>query len=102
MRRALEYAKMFDLPVMDHCQDYSLVTDGVMHEGVLEHGAGVARLAGGGGGDDRGAKHPAGGVDGDAGALPAFEHGGQRAVAARGEEARGADFGGGVPRIISC
>src|SRR5262249_60675835 len=32
MRRALEYAKMFDLPVMDHCQDYSLVTDGVMHE----------------------------------------------------------------------
>src|SRR5438876_5988820 len=33
MRRALEYAKMFDLPIMDHCQDYSLVTDGVMHEG---------------------------------------------------------------------
>jgi dihydroorotase len=33
MRRAMEYAKMFDLPVMDHCQDYSLVTDGVMHEG---------------------------------------------------------------------
>jgi len=33
MRRALEYAKMFDLPVMDHCQDYSLVSDGVMHEG---------------------------------------------------------------------
>jgi dihydroorotase len=33
MRRALEYAGMFDLPVMDHCQDYSLVTDGVMHEG---------------------------------------------------------------------
>src|SRR5208283_4652811 len=33
MRRALEYAQMFDLPVMDHCQDYSLVTDGVMQEG---------------------------------------------------------------------
>ena len=33
MRRALEYAKMFDLTVMDHCQDYLLVTDGVMHEG---------------------------------------------------------------------
>jgi dihydroorotase len=33
MRRALEYSRMFDLPVMDHCQDYSLVTDGVMHEG---------------------------------------------------------------------
>ena len=33
MRRACEYARMFDLPVFDHCQDYSLVTDGVMHEG---------------------------------------------------------------------
>ena len=33
MRRACEYAKMFNLPVMDHCQDYALVTDGVMHEG---------------------------------------------------------------------
>ena len=33
MRRALEYARMFDLPILDHCQDYSLVTDGVMHEG---------------------------------------------------------------------
>jgi dihydroorotase len=33
MRRALEYAQMWDLPVLDHCQDYSLVSDGVMHEG---------------------------------------------------------------------
>jgi dihydroorotase len=33
MRRAMEYARMFDLPVLDHCQDYSLVSDGVMHEG---------------------------------------------------------------------
>ena len=33
MRRACEYAKMFDLTVMDHCQDYGLVTEGVMHEG---------------------------------------------------------------------
>lgn len=33
MRRALEYARMFELPVMDHCQDYSLVSDGVAHEG---------------------------------------------------------------------
>jgi len=33
MRHALEYARMFDLPVFDHCQDYSFVTDGVMHEG---------------------------------------------------------------------
>ena len=33
MRRALEYAKMFGLVVMDHCQDYSMVGKGVMHEG---------------------------------------------------------------------
>ena len=33
MRRAMEYARMFDLPLLDHCQDYSMVTDGVMHEG---------------------------------------------------------------------
>ena len=33
MRRAVEYARMFDLPVLDHCQDYNLVGDGVMNEG---------------------------------------------------------------------
>ncbi len=33
MRRAVEYAKMFDLPLLDHCQDYNLVADGVMNEG---------------------------------------------------------------------
>ena len=33
MRRSVQYAKMFELPVMDHCQDYNLVTDGVIHEG---------------------------------------------------------------------
>ena len=33
MRRALEYARMFQLPVLDHCQDYNLVGKGVMHEG---------------------------------------------------------------------
>jgi dihydroorotase len=33
MRRAMEYARMFGLPVLDHCQDYALVSEGVMHEG---------------------------------------------------------------------
>jgi dihydroorotase len=33
MRRAVEYARMIDLPVLDHCQDYNLVGKGVMHEG---------------------------------------------------------------------
>jgi dihydroorotase len=33
MRRAVEYARMIDLPVLDHCQDYNLVGNGVVHEG---------------------------------------------------------------------
>jgi dihydroorotase len=33
MRRALEYARGFDLTVVDHCEDRSLVAGGVMHEG---------------------------------------------------------------------
>jgi dihydroorotase len=33
MCRVLEYSSMFGLPVMDHCQDYSLVSEGVMHDG---------------------------------------------------------------------
>src|SRR5438477_3072502 len=41
MRRALEYAKMFDLPVMDHCQDYTLVSEGVMHEGYWSTALGL-------------------------------------------------------------
>ncbi|EEF59453.1 dihydroorotase [Pedosphaera parvula] len=41
MRRALEYAGMFDLTVMDHCQDYGLVMDGVMHEGYWSTALGL-------------------------------------------------------------
>lgn len=33
MRRAVEYAKMFNLPIMDHCQDASLTKGAVMNEG---------------------------------------------------------------------
>jgi dihydroorotase len=33
MRRAMEYARGFDLTVVDHCQDVSLSAGGVMHEG---------------------------------------------------------------------
>jgi dihydroorotase len=41
MRHACEYAKMFGLPIFDHCQDYSLVTDGVMHEGYWSTALGL-------------------------------------------------------------
>jgi dihydroorotase len=33
MRRAIEYARMVDVAVLDHCQDYNLVGNGVAHEG---------------------------------------------------------------------
>ena len=33
MRRAVEYARMVGVPVLDHCQDYNLVGNGVIHEG---------------------------------------------------------------------
>lgn len=35
MRRAVEYAKMFDLSVLDHCQDESLTKGAVMNEGAV-------------------------------------------------------------------
>ena len=33
MRRAVEYARMVGVPVLDHCQDYNLVGNGVVNEG---------------------------------------------------------------------
>jgi len=33
MRRAVEYARMVGVPVLDHCQDYDLVGNGVINEG---------------------------------------------------------------------
>ena len=33
MRRAVEYARMVGLPVLDHCQDYNLVGNGIVNEG---------------------------------------------------------------------
>ncbi len=35
MHRAVEYAKMFDLSVLDHCQDESMTEKAVMNEGVV-------------------------------------------------------------------
>jgi dihydroorotase len=35
MRRALEYASMFNLLVIDHCEDPTLKGDGVAHEGAV-------------------------------------------------------------------
>jgi len=35
MRNALEYAKMFGLPVLAHCEDPQITRDGQMHEGYF-------------------------------------------------------------------
>ncbi|MDO4575212.1 MAG: dihydroorotase [Planctomycetia bacterium] len=35
MRRAFEYTKMFDLPILDHCEDRNLANQGVMNEGLV-------------------------------------------------------------------
>jgi len=34
MKHIVEYAKSMDLPILDHCEDNNLKSDGVMHEGV--------------------------------------------------------------------
>jgi dihydroorotase len=35
MRTALEYARTFDIPVADHCEEPTLAVGGVMHEGLV-------------------------------------------------------------------
>src|SRR6266699_593909 len=35
MRRAMEFARSLDLPVIDHCEDLNLSAGGDMHEGLV-------------------------------------------------------------------
>jgi dihydroorotase len=35
MRRVLEYSKIFDVPVINHCEEPALTRGGVMHEGAV-------------------------------------------------------------------
>ena len=41
MRNALEYATMFNVPVINHAEDLCLKKDGVMHEGVVSTNLGL-------------------------------------------------------------
>lgn len=34
MRRVMEYARMFDIPVLTHCEDRSMTQDGAINEGI--------------------------------------------------------------------
>ena len=46
MRRALEYAGMLGVPVIDHCEDPSLKGDGVAHEGFYASTLGLRGIPG--------------------------------------------------------
>lgn len=41
MRRALEYARLFDLPVIEHCETLELTGEGVVSEGAFATGIGL-------------------------------------------------------------
>jgi len=43
-RNALEYSRMFDLPVISHCEDLSLSANGVMHEGFVSTNLGMCGI----------------------------------------------------------
>src|SRR6185436_3966516 len=44
MRRAMEYALAFDLPVVDHCEDLELAEGGCMNEGIVSTQLGLAGI----------------------------------------------------------
>jgi dihydroorotase len=46
LRRALEYAGMFGMPVIEHCEDPSLKGDGVAHEGYFAASLGLRGMPG--------------------------------------------------------
>jgi dihydroorotase len=46
MRRALEYAQMFDIPVIEHCEEQTLKGDGVAHEGFQASTLGLRGIPG--------------------------------------------------------
>ena len=44
MRRALEYSSGFNLPVISHCEDFDLVSDGAMNEGAVATKMGLSGI----------------------------------------------------------
>src|SRR5438128_6854630 len=46
MRRALEYARMFDMPVIEHCEEPTLKGEGVAHEGFHASALGLRGIPG--------------------------------------------------------
>jgi dihydroorotase len=46
MRRALEYTRMLDMPVIEHCEEQTLKADGVAHEGFQAATLGLRGIPG--------------------------------------------------------
>jgi dihydroorotase len=46
MRRALEYTSMFGMPVIEHCEEQTLKSDGVAHEGFQASALGLRGIPG--------------------------------------------------------
>jgi len=46
MRRVLEYTSMFDMPVIEHCEEQTLKGDGVAHEGFHASALGLRGIPG--------------------------------------------------------
>jgi dihydroorotase len=44
MRRALEYSRLVDTPIIDHCEDKDLSAGGIMHEGVYSLKLGIKAI----------------------------------------------------------
>jgi dihydroorotase len=46
LRHAMEYSRMFDVPIIEHCEEKSLTRDGHMHEGALSTRLGMRGMPG--------------------------------------------------------
>lgn len=46
MRHVVEYAKSFNLPILDHCEEMTLAAEGVMHEGKWSVLLGMSGISG--------------------------------------------------------
>lgn len=46
MRRALEYSRIFDIPVLDHCEDLTLAAGGCMNESIVSTRLGLRGISG--------------------------------------------------------
>jgi dihydroorotase len=44
MRRALEYSRLLDVPIIDHCEDRNLSAEGIMHEGKTSLKLGIKAI----------------------------------------------------------